>query len=412
MKLSYIITPFENGDYLVRCINSLKRQIECDYEIILSETGFGENEEKVRKYLELHPEVKCFEESSGIDTKHAKLEQALNEAVGDYIVFLDVNTVTAPCAGRSILKAASGDMVLADVFVREKDKYITAIPDDKAVDTDALDWKWICYRREFALEHKKELFSDRDRMVSLFDIELCRKNITKAEEACFYCENRAEEKKEIAALDRDIFCELANAVCELPITCEKIQLHLKYLKKLKEIMNSTEDESLAEDAYGLICYFGEKSAEISVLRRLFEDRFAIRPEEMKELSAEAYQEYLMIKGGKADTAADSAEAFKTLVNQKFSAQEKMLEALKACIEKMSDNVNTNSTNQHLLAQNIEKLKVQCGTAAVSAPAPAAEILNPVREVPQMFAQGKLGFSVILKSIAAWFRCKFRRKREA
>ena len=51
MKISYIITPFESSEYLIRCVNSLYRQIGSDYEVILSENNFGKRNEELNGFL-------------------------------------------------------------------------------------------------------------------------------------------------------------------------------------------------------------------------------------------------------------------------------------------------------------------------------------------------------------------------
>lgn len=47
MKISYIIAPFENAEYLIRCVNSLYRQLGGGYEVILAENDFGEDSDEL-----------------------------------------------------------------------------------------------------------------------------------------------------------------------------------------------------------------------------------------------------------------------------------------------------------------------------------------------------------------------------
>ena len=126
MKLSYIIMPFKNADYLVRCINSLKRQKDCEYEIILSETRF-EDVEKIEKILSKRPEVKHFlaeyDISDTSESDELKVSRALESVTGDYIFLLDVNAIAVPDAGKKILETAKGDLTLVNVFIKDQEKY-------------------------------------------------------------------------------------------------------------------------------------------------------------------------------------------------------------------------------------------------------------------------------------------------
>ena len=68
-------------------------------------------------------------------------------------------------------------------------------------------------------------------------------------------------------------------------------------------------------------------------------------------------------------------------------------------EKISSDLQEIKFNMHLLMRNnINKQDAE-----------SLNFSNPVEEIPMLFSQGKLGFSVILSSIRGWISFKLRKK---
>ncbi len=404
MKLSYIITPFENGEYLIRCINSLKRQIGCDYEIILAETDFGEAEEKIRTYLELHSEVRHFEKSEDVDTETKKLEQALDSSKGDYVIFLNVETVVAPCAAKSILESAFGEMVLIKTLVRNGEEYVPAWNwgQNRVV---GLQRDWVCFSKAFFDQYKKEVLTDERSIQLLYDIALCNEMCNETSEICFYAKYDDPDKETSIAIDTANLRKLADCICKNKTTATMLQLYHRYINKIKfEVLALDIENEQKEMLYESLVYFGTAGAHNNVYRSIFEEECGLKPEEMLELDLAGYLEYRSIKNVPVQNPKEQTEILKTLIEKKCSEQDKQ-------IKKVVAELGITQTNLHLLEKNINK-KMSAFENACTPIQQVSVIQDPITEVPGLFAEGRLGLRVILKCIASWIKCKFGWKREA
>lgn len=74
------------------------------------------------------------------------------------------------------------------------------------------------------------------------------------------------------------------------------------------------------------------------------------------------------------------------------------------LDKIQEDIIELETNMHLLLKSFSNKSIETNQNFVSG------LQEPVNEVPYLFATGKLGFKVLIRSFCSWIRFKFRRKK--
>lgn len=120
--VSIIITPFYETDYVIRCLNALLRQTEKNIEIIVAQTEFDEkNQAIITEYLQNHHNIKLMDTKEGLDIH--PFQRAVQQANGEWILFISVDEVLASNAIQMLLENATDDIdyLLFNTAIKQED---------------------------------------------------------------------------------------------------------------------------------------------------------------------------------------------------------------------------------------------------------------------------------------------------
>jgi len=90
--ISIIILNYDGGKHLLECVDSVFKTSGCEFELILIDNGSTDNSHIICK--EQHPEVILIKNNENIGLAARNI--GLNKAKGDFVVFLDSDTVVEP----------------------------------------------------------------------------------------------------------------------------------------------------------------------------------------------------------------------------------------------------------------------------------------------------------------------------
>lgn len=111
MKYSIIVPVYNAEKYLDECIGSVLAQTVCDFELLLMDDGSVDGSGKIcDKYAALHNNIRVFHnENGGVS---AARNHGIDNAVGEYICFLDADDVLQNIFLETAEKALDGSDIL------------------------------------------------------------------------------------------------------------------------------------------------------------------------------------------------------------------------------------------------------------------------------------------------------------
>lgn len=362
MKVSYIIMPFEDAEYLIRCVNSLYRQLGEDYEVILAENVL---DEKSLEFLAEKPQVKRISEAP--QTVQEKLSKASSLLGGDcgYVQLLSVNTVVSPIMSRAVLACEKSDLIVPAVAVRKSDEFVVDAPE-----TDVL-FKILaeappqrfCFGRELFCEIAEKKFEN----FSSFILMKCTENISikMLDEVCAYAERDPESTASMAEVS---LIEFAGKISYIHDGVLRFSAANMIMDELLTNMD--------EEKHSALCTLCGKCGDDILLNKLFEEKSGCG---FYEFAALDLDEYRLLFTGQSRAFIDDARV-------------QIGELKKAITE---------------LEKKAGSLKIK---AAIPAAQPAAVMSNPAVEVPKMYYEGRLGLKTIWRSFCGWLKYKLGGKR--
>ncbi len=435
MKVSYIITPSVSTQYLIRCLNSLYRQTNLNFEIILAENRFDEEEtEEIETYLEEHSDIKRISPFLELDREKIREGLSLLSEDTDYMAFLSADTVVAPITTELVIKETENpEFIISNVVVKGKDITFDRIVGNSLFDViRTLGLYRVFYGTQAISEFKTEFFEN-EMEFELYKFHfMITQKIKCMEQVCFYT-NIKEATIENAVIE-DYSKETVEVVREAIHSNQKeviIKIFDYYLKKyvraLETIENGIETQEIV---YETIKNIGVAIQEDVALSRLFQLYVGCTVEEIQYLDLLSYQIFknkitqLFYKGKEPVEVLPTLKATRELqekqekqvntlvVNQKQFVSN--VQNLKELQEKELTKVNALVVSQKQFGSDMEELKANMhylmkelkGTSNQN----SLNFMNPIEEIPVLFSQGKLGFTVIIKSIKAWLTYKIKGKR--
>lgn len=415
MKISYIITPFGSSEYLVRCINSVLRQTGEDNEIIIAENGF-ELPDGVDNYVFSECHVKKV--SDVPKTYFEKISEAVKLASdGALVKLIDVETVAVPIASAEAADCEA-DIVFVPLAVKDENDY-TIINVDDIKQTGELLIKSVFISKKILESITDDVFSD----PFMFELWLDKIISTgavcgSADVVCFYVKNEHSAKAADTAQQYiDKKDELLFILDSSLRTGSKSGLKLfdKYISVLYKFMCSSQyDLKTKEKIFAIIKDAAQLIGENEFALRMFTLYFGASAEAISGMDTEAYIFYsgrvLTLSDKSLVTARleqiveDTTEPIKrslAVVSQIKSKQEEESEKAKAMseeIRKLKNDIAALTKNMHFVFNS------------ASVGGETEVYTEPLQQIPAMFAQGKLGLKVIVKSFKAWLKYKFSRKK--
>lgn len=388
MKISYIITPFEDTEYLIRCVNSLYRQIGGDYEVILAENDFGEDRDGLEGFF--NEKRQLIRISRNAKSREEKLAEAVKllPADSDYVMLVDVNTVTAPVAAQAILGCGQADLIVPAAAVREGEEFLPDAPDEIALMEKLGEYvaDRFCFSRKYFAAFAAEVLLEQRKTSGGWILEKLSENpaICRTRDVCLYMENvLKKEKAEVKA--EQLQAVMAKAADSLEnIGSIKIKLGIvgKLTADYLDLMDKDREGAASVFmAFQKLCGGCRDSL---VLSRLVEQRAGCRPEELADLSLEEYKLFrnrLMEAGGASLTAAG------------FAVPDKALSEIQAALEELKR----------------DTAAIKLGQGMDTPASPGFAFTDPIREVPRMYREGRLGLKTILRSLKGWLSYKLCRE---
>lgn len=412
MRISYIITPFRSSEYLVRCVNSILRQTASDNEIIIAESKLETGGDTENYFLSKN-QVKYI--SGNPQTDFEKIDEAVKMVQeSSWVKFLSVDTVAVPIASAEAGKC-EGDLFFTAAAVRDGENCRIEKPDGCRM-----------LQNTFI---KKELFANfpKEALVEPFLFEVwLDKNIASGaihgatENICFYL--RDEYSAEHNGTAQQYVDEKEDLLFIIEHSLKSgtktgLVLFDKYLSVLYKLMHSEQcDMRTKEKVFEIVkqaVRFAEKN---EAAQRIFLLYFGVDTETAAGMDAGAYIFYSQRVLTLSDKAVVTAQ-LEQVVEDAVSPIRKSLSALSAVTEIKSKQEEAAKKNM-AMAEEIKMLKNDIAALTknmhfvfnAAASEKKETMADPVQQIPAMFAQGRLGLKVILKSLKAWLRYKLSRKK--
>lgn len=387
MKISYIILPDENNEHLVRCINSIYRQTDAEYYVILAD-----NADNV--FLSDRPLIKLSDNAA---TREEKIKRALSLVPDDseYIIFTDRSTVVAPITARSLQQNEGADVIVLAASKKINEEFEPDRPalSDVIKNVEKYAPSRFCFNKKCFEGISPEILSGG----AGFDMLLLRLalngKIAISDEICLYIENTWTPEKKVAhaAFSENSAERIADSLC----ACDNAEIKAAVLDKLTGNILSlyfVDDKKHREDAFRLLKRLCAKIADNVFLSKLFESAVGCECGVFSNLSADEYDVYMQkYQDPKKAQTTVAVVQNDTLIKQISSD----VKAFNDRVAAMQKEINAMS-RQYI--------------SSVSKAESAPRYSDPVNEIPNLFAQGRLGFKVIWHSLGAWFRYKLRRKK--
>ncbi len=90
--VSVVIINYNGKEYILDCINSVFKTTNCNFEVLLIDNNSSDNSSESCK--EKYPEIRLFRNKKNLAM--AARNKGIDEAKGDFLVFLDADTVVEP----------------------------------------------------------------------------------------------------------------------------------------------------------------------------------------------------------------------------------------------------------------------------------------------------------------------------
>lgn len=382
MKVSYIIMPFENAEYLIRCVNSLYRQLGEDYEVIIAENGL---DEKSVEFLNEKPQVKRISETP--QTAEEKLSEATELISGDsdYVQLLDVNTIVSPICTKAIIACEESDLIVPAAAVKKGDGFVVDTPELSALEKKYNKYspQRFCFGREFFSRFTDEIICDAGDF-SLFLLSVFAKKcvINFIDDVCMYANGFASDDRTDDDLETvKAHCAVAfNLFSDIENVEVKVGIIEDYTNKFSEFL-ADEDVGNRQNAFYALQDICENVQDVFLFKRYFEGKIGFETEDFLRLN---YEEYTVYK-----TSVPGIKNSVTPVDN--AAQNKLLKEMKAAIDK---------TNKEL-----SELKKHGAKPMIIPSAQGAAMRDPAVDVPQMYREGRLGLKTIWRSFCGWLKFK-------
>lgn len=427
MKISYIILPFENTEYLIRCVNSLYRQIGDDYEVILGENffwknSFGDNADELteenseemtedsfgelRKFLE--EKEKLIRISQYPKTNEEKLKEAFSLVSdnSDYVMLIDVDTVVSPVAAQEILSCEEAELLIPAAAIRKGDGFAVDAPDEKYLlkNMNKFPPQRFCYSRNLfeKLEPKFLVIQDLFYIfvVTLFSEE---KIIKTVDEICVYSKPFAVSKQEEQGFEKvkENSLIIFDRLFGIMDTEAQILIFERLIFQIAKFLGAEEYE-VREEALSVLQDIGSAVEDKLLFRKFFEVKIGF---DIKEFLSLDYSEYEIYKARIVNKKTEAATAAADIAKQ-----EKMIKELGNAVEAVKKELGTVRKDIEAGRKDIAGFAKSQNQAVAAVVGAKQNYSDPALDIPKMYREGRLGLKTIIRSFSSWLKYKFSRKK--
>lgn len=393
MKIAYIIAPFETTEYLIRCINSIKRQTFSDYEIIVAENSFY-NEKNLSEYIANTDKLKLITDKPENNIEKIREAVSLVSPASGLIKLITADTVVSPIAAAKA--QCEGDIIIASCAEKSGDDY--KITDNSPTpDNPKLSIYSMFLKKSIFEQLDDDVFTEKQAFELWLEEHIIGgTNIVNTGEISFYTSGKSmlQNSDPTAALikNKDRILKVVKTTLE----ANSITMLDKYLSRLLTFLFDKKHEpSQKNDIFSLIKEMGEATKNSPSAKRLYELYLGEDTEFIQHFDGEGYLLYMDKKN------AFSKASFYQSNLPKSSApilSESKPDSITAELKAMRNEIAAISKNLHFVFNS-------------SFAAGSAEFNDPVNRVPEMFSQGQLGLKVIIRSFKGWLKYKLSRKKK-
>ena len=435
-KLISIIIPNEQEQtYLIRCLNAIKRQTYQNYEIILVTEQCEEN-------LQEQYNLKIVK--VGDKGKWKGMQQAIENACGEYLYFCSMSSVLAPNTLEELLKDELNEdkhsmaqfMMLKGKNVEHADREVTElgiygklfqnsrIQDEKIVfqeEMEYADYLFASFYEQnyekieenayvYIYETNREFFSDSNRLIAGDEEE--NMLLMQAQRDNRYL------KKLVVALEKRISNEvesdrILHRVISIANAFPKAyginyELAQKYLKRIFESCQKEENE---EDFQKFQTYFKGMEGEKYFFRTLLEN-FELNDEKYEYLKECSVKEYLFFRDRINEGKKQEEDNYLRLVESvKNLGVEKNYLRLQESVKKLEANASVVEDLRRLVSE-IDSIRNTVSTMNTNLQVAPEELTGTMLAefVVDKYKNGALGLKTLLLSLKVWIAYKFRKGR--
>lgn len=409
MKVSYIILPFTDSTYLVRCVNSLYRQLGNDYEVILAENDFGRERERIEEFLDsksqllriAKPEPSAEMQKAAVYSNTEKLEEAtsLISKDSDYVMYIDVNTVVSPICTVAILKCSQSGLIIPSIAIERESEFVPEYCDifDFQKNIDKYTPQRICFAKKLIDQFKTECMENNE-LFSFFLMSALVNNpeIAVTKDICMYVQS-CDVPESKCDIGFETVYELCNSIFSKLFDIQNVETRVivfeKIIRHMCTFLNNDRPE-VGQQAFEVLKDYYRGVQQDFLLRKFIEITVGVETDEIWSMNREQFIVYKSyVRGtGNPVTTIDCA------------MQNTLLEDMKAVLD---------STKKELSDMKRDVAIIKSKTVTVNMPAPTAPgtvIGDPCVDIPKMYREGRLGFKIIWRSFWGWFKYKFSRKK--
>lgn len=430
MFITYIITLVKNGDYLQRCIESLYAQKNNDFEIVIADYNVGSAEVYIEEQLNQRDNLKVINPCNKDDKLFAATQ--LIDKSTQFIQFIEETFFATPYAIEHLRKTVKDEiqMLLPNTVIQKDDVFIKQVTDnlEEVEISGKLTAFSYCFRKDLFELYLDDLIKNLYNIESVLDVILSKgTEPAYVNQICYYVVDIAATGDIAKVEDYDNIKLICENIIGDKLSSLQVKLFIKYLHRLMFIINS--DNSTYKDkckAYETLKQFGKSTISNPALNKIFMLNVGVPYQDIENLDLPIFliifNESLQCTCNENISAIIANSLEKSylrhenslhLIESDISAincdnelkNEKLTLEIEK-IEKMHEDIIAMATNMHILMQRFEKDDIKgIGDSKVSG------FLEPVNEIPYLFATGKLGFKVLIKSFNCWLRYKFSRKKK-
>ena len=393
MMIAYIIAPFESSEYLIRCVNSIKRQTCSDYELIIAENSFHKGKE-LSEYLANLDNLKLISDRPKGNVEKIREAVSLVSPASELIKLIAVDTVLSPAATAEAQR--EGEIIFVACAEKTGNNY--KISDSSITpDNSKLSIYSMFLKKSIFEQLEDKVFTEKCAFeIWLEEQLLYGADIASIDEVCFYTAGKAvlqdSDPIGVSIMYRNNILKIVKTT----LAANSVAKFDKYLSRfLTFLFNKKCELSQKNDLFSFIKEMGEAAKDNPPAKQLYELYLEGDTEFIRHFDAEGYLLYVERRNAFSKTSFYQSTLPKPPEPNPLALKpDPMAEDIKA----MRNDIAAIAKNMHLIF------------SSASAAGSGATLTDPYNQVPEMFSQGQLGMKAILKSIKGWLKYKFSRKK--
>ncbi len=412
MKITHIITPFKSSAFLIRCVSSLLRQTYKDTEIIIAENQFDKTGE-FADFLGSSGGLKLISDKPQNDFD--KIKEAVSYAEEESLInFISIYTVASPVASQTAAEINADIIAVSHAVKDDEDYIVTKMNESTVINTEKADLQSIFIKKKLLSQLTYDSISEKIPFEIWID-KMIAEGVSQAvsDEVCFYLPSETLGR----SVD-DAECCLQNKAKILDIIGKAIKanskaglfLFDKYLSKLYRLLICKEyDLAVKSSIFDLIKEIGELTKSNDFARNIYSLYIGGNIESLSAMDIEAYLFYIermitpVMKARLEMMMVDIVSPIEKPISFLISEQNEQQLKLKSLTTKIKKNTKSLKS----LNENFNSLKKKVKTVDKKTNA----LADPRKQVPALYAQGKLGMRDLIKSFKAWLKYKLSRKKK-